>query len=101
MTRVAAGWRMGDDARALVTFNELNLIGEWPMKGRFDVIFCRNVVIYFEDATQARVWDRFTGKMLPGAVLYIGHSERVTGDAAERLKLAGTTTYRLAEGPKP
>jgi chemotaxis protein methyltransferase CheR len=99
MTRASSGWRMGEEARELVTFNELNLIGEWPMKGRFDVIFCRNVVIYFEDDTQARVWDRFTGKMQPGAVLYIGHSERVTGDAAERLKLAGAaTTYRLAGG---
>jgi chemotaxis protein methyltransferase CheR len=92
MTRASSGWRMGEEARELVTFNELNLIGEWPMKGRFDVIFCRNVVIYFEDDTQARVWDRFTGKMQPGAVLYIGHSER--------LKLVGTTTYRLAGGPK-
>lgn len=64
--------------RRLVAFKELNLIGDWPMRGRFDVIFCRNVVIYFDDATQERVWGRFTPILNPGGVLYIGHSERVT-----------------------
>lgn len=79
--------------RRLVTFKELNLIGDWPMRGRFDVIFCRNVVIYFDDATQERVWSRFAPIMTPGGVLYIGHSERVTGPAAKLLQPAGLTTY--------
>jgi len=74
MTRTPDGWRMGDDARSLVTFNELNLIGSWPMKGRFDAVFCRNVVIYFEDDTQSRIWGRMAALMHPGATLYIGHS---------------------------
>ena len=82
--------------RRLVTFKELNLIGDWPMRGRFDVIFCRNVVIYFDDATQERVWSRFTPLMNPGGVLYIGHSERVSGPATARLQTVGLTTYRLA-----
>lgn len=79
--------------RRLVTFKELNLIGDWPMRGRFDVIFCRNVVIYFDDATQERIWSRFAPIMTPGGVLYIGHSERVTGPAAQLLQPAGLTTY--------
>lgn len=83
--------------RRLVTFKELNLIGDWPMRGRFDVIFCRNVVIYFDDATQARVWRRFTPILNPGGVLYIGHSERVTGPAAAELHPAGLTTYVKGE----
>jgi chemotaxis protein methyltransferase CheR len=98
MTRADGGWRMGDEVRALVTFNELNLIGQWPMRGRFDAIFCRNVVIYFEDDTQSRVWGRLTGMLRPGGYLYIGHSERVIGPAAAQLSLQGTTTYRLTGG---
>lgn len=82
--------------RRLVSFKELNLIGDWPMRGKFDVIFCRNVVIYFDDATQERVWSRFTPLMAPGATLYIGHSERVSGPATARLQTSGLTAYRLA-----
>ncbi len=82
--------------RRLVAFRELNLIGDWPMRGRFDVIFCRNVVIYFDDATQERVWSRFLPMMTPDATLYIGHSERVSGPAAARLTTSGLTTYRVA-----
>ncbi|MBA4805694.1 MAG: protein-glutamate O-methyltransferase [Brevundimonas sp.] len=88
-------WRAGPTLRRLVAFRELNLIGDWPMKGRFDVIFCRNVAIYFDDATQERMWSRFVPLMNPGATLYIGHSERVSGPAAARLRPDGLTTYRL------
>lgn len=88
-------WTAGGELRRLVAFRELNLIGDWPMKGRFDVIFCRNVVIYFDEATQERVWSRFTPLMTPGATLYIGHSERVSGPAASLLRPDGLTTYRM------
>ena len=81
--------------KSQITDKELNLIGDWPMKGKFDVIFCRNVVIYFDDPTQERVWSRFIPLMNPGATLYIGHSERVAGPAASQLQTAGLTTYRL------
>lgn len=92
------GWAVNDTLRRLVAFRELNLIGDWPMKGQFDVIFCRNVVIYFDDQTQERVWSRFVPLMTPGATLYIGHSERVSGPAADRLDTSGLTTYRLKAG---
>ena len=90
--------RVADEARALVAFRELNLIGDWPMKGRFDVIFCRNVVIYFEEETQARIWSRFAPLLNPGGVLYIGHSERISGPAAGQFRPDGVTTYRLQTG---
>ena len=86
---------MADALRRLVTFNELNLIGAWPMKGRFDAIFCRNVVIYFEEDTQSRVWSRFTPLLQPGGRLFIGHSERLTGEAAARFEGEAITVHRL------
>jgi chemotaxis protein methyltransferase CheR len=68
-------------------------MGDWPMKGSFDAIFCRNVAIYFEEATQARLWLRFAGKLTPGGRLYVGHSERVMDP---KLKTDGLTVYKLA-----
>jgi chemotaxis protein methyltransferase CheR len=88
-------WAAAEELRELVSFRELNLIGAWPMKGPFQAVFCRNVVIYFADDTQATVWSRFVPLLDAQGALYIGHSERVTGDAAARLRTDGITTYRL------
>lgn len=88
-------WRVKDDVRALITFKELNLIGSWPMQGKFDVIFCRNVVIYFEEPTQAQLWERFRSFLTPAGRLYIGHSERVDAPGFES---DGLTVYRLEGG---
>ena len=93
--RAGDGWRAGDPLRRLVTFNELNLIGDWPMRRQFQAIFCRNVVIYFEEETQSQVFNRFVPLLSPEGRLYIGHSERVCGPAAARFETDGVTTYRL------
>jgi len=85
-------WGMGPAVRKLVSFNELNLMGAWPMKGRFQAIFCRNVAIYFDDPTQERLWGRFADALVPRGRLYIGHSERVS---IARFEPDGLTTYRL------
>jgi len=63
----------------MVTFNRLNLHDPWPMRGPFDVIFCRNVLIYFEPKAKAAVVDRFVGLLRPGGTLYLGHSESMLG----------------------
>ncbi|HEY1736663.1 MAG TPA: protein-glutamate O-methyltransferase [Methylovirgula sp.] len=93
-------WQASDALRSLIGFRELNLVGSWPMRGKFDVIFCRNVVIYFEEGTQARLWSRFVPHMMPGGRLYIGHSERLSGPAATMFESEGITTYRLKEGAR-
>lgn len=86
-------WCVKDELRTLITFKELNLIGPWPMRGRFDVVFCRNVVIYFEEATQIALWNRFKEVLTPEGRLFIGHSERVDVPGFES---AGLTIYKLA-----
>jgi chemotaxis protein methyltransferase CheR len=88
-------WSVSESLRELVSFRELNLIGTWPMKGPFQAIFCRNVVIYFEDDTQRKIWSRFQSLLSPGGRLFIGHSERVSGPAAQGFETEGITTYRL------
>lgn len=89
-------FRAADDLRSLIEFRKLNLIGDWPMRGRFDAIFCRNVVIYFDGPTQEKIWSRMVPLLDPGGVLYIGHSERVNGAAERLLRSDGITTYRPA-----
>lgn len=83
-----------DRARRLVTFRVLNLLDDWPFRGDFDVIFCRNVVIYFDDATQRRLWTRFAGvQTRPGARLFIGHSERLSDEARPYYRLDRGASY--------
>ena len=82
------------DVRQFVRFNRLNLLHEWAMQRHFDVIFCRNVMIYFDQPTKERLLDRLANQLAPGGYLYIGHSERVTGPAARRLKQIGNTIYK-------
>lgn len=86
--------RIAPELLELVTLTELNLMQEWPMRGRFDVIFCRNVVIYFDAPTQARLWTRFADVLSPGGYLFVGHSERVSGPSANQFAPAGVTQYR-------
>ncbi|MFC0481913.1 protein-glutamate O-methyltransferase [Gellertiella hungarica] len=94
-------WQVDDKLKRLITFNELNLLGNWPFKGPFDVIFCRNVVIYFDEPTQIRIWSRFAEHLPVGGHLYIGHSERVAGDSKDYFDNIGITTYRyLGKGGK-
>ena len=80
--------------RDLVTFAELNLIQDWPMRRHFDVIFCRNVVIYFDADTQRRLWSRFAEVLATDGHLFVGHSERVSGPAEAQFNPAGVTQYR-------
>ncbi|MCG6537599.1 MAG: protein-glutamate O-methyltransferase CheR, partial [Syntrophales bacterium LBB04] len=68
-------YRVNDNVRKMVTFAHLNLIEPWPMSGPFDVIFCRNVMIYFDKPTQKTLVYRFWRLLKPGGYLTVGHSE--------------------------
>ncbi|GBC60044.1 hypothetical protein DENIS_0986 [Desulfonema ishimotonii] len=68
-------YKVRDSVRALVRIGWLNLMDPWPMKGPFNVIFCRNVMIYFDRPTQQRLIHRFWELLEPGGYLFVGHSE--------------------------
>jgi chemotaxis protein methyltransferase CheR len=84
---------MNDELRSLIAFRRLNLIERWPFKGLFDAIFCRNVLIYFDNETKATLIDRFVNQIRPGGWLYLGHSESLI-KAHPGLRLVGRTIYR-------
>lgn len=86
-------WSVGEAARRLITFKPLNLLGAWPMKGPFDAIFCRNVMIYFDNPTKAELVRRFGDLLVPGGWLYVGHSETLLGQQ-DRFQLRGRTIYQ-------
>jgi chemotaxis signal transduction protein len=90
--------KLDDAVRGLVNFKRLNLMGAWPMRGPFDAVFCRNVLIYFDEKTQTRLLNRVTSLLRPGGFLYLGHSERLVGPAEAMFKADGTTSYRKFGG---
>lgn len=81
----------------LIKFKQINLtVGVWPIRSdvRFDMIFCRNVIIYFDKPTQQRLFDRFSRLLRPGGYLFIGHSESLHG-VSDAFTPVGQTIYRL------
>ncbi|MBI1889257.1 MAG: chemotaxis protein CheR [Burkholderiales bacterium] len=89
--------RVREELRSLVTFKRLNLLSEnWPITGPFDVIFCRNVMIYFDKPTQGKILSRFAPLMKPDALLFAGHSENFLY-VSNAFKLRGKTVYELAD----
>jgi chemotaxis protein methyltransferase CheR len=84
---------VSEEIRSLIAYRQLNLLGQWPIKGLFDAIFCRNVMIYFDGPTKAKLVERFTQQLKPGGWLYIGHSESLIG-SHPGLQLVGRTIYR-------
>ena len=85
---------MAPEVRAIVHYRQLNLIDAWPMRSTFDIIFCRNVMIYFDEPTRERLIERFAAVLKPGGYLYLGHSERAVGPAAAAFETVGNTIYR-------
>ncbi|MGY6550529.1 MAG: CheR family methyltransferase [Erythrobacter sp.] len=95
----AGSLRITPEARAMVRFRELNLLRPWPFRGRFDVIFCRNVMIYFDGPAKEQLVLAFARQLRVGGYLYIGHSERVAGEASDLLIPVGPTIYQRRGAP--
>ena len=81
------------ELRERIRFRKLNLKDQWPMRGPFDVIFCRNVVIYFDKEMQKKLFNRFADMLSDNGYLFIGHSESLFG-ISDRFKVVGRTIYR-------
>ena len=89
--------RVRDELRQLIEFRPLNLLArDWRLQSSFDVIFCRNVMIYFDKDTQRQVLSRFVPLMKPDALLFAGHSENFLY-VSDRLRLKGKTVYELSK----
>jgi len=85
--------KMSESLQSLITFNQLNLMNQWPMRGPFDLIFCRNVVIYFDKPTQRVLFDRYADLLRPDGHIFLGHSESLF-KVSDRFKLIGNTMYQ-------
>lgn len=88
-------YRIEQPLRRMVHFARLNLMDSWPMKGPFDVIFCRNVMIYFDKPTQHQLVERLQKLLAPDGVLFIGHSESLAG-VPHHLSYLEPTVYQKA-----
>lgn len=87
-------FKIKDDIKRLVTFKKMNLINPWDLAGDFDLIFCRNVLIYFDEALQLDLIHRFANKLAPGGYFICGHSESVA-NKCQQLACLGKTIYRV------
>jgi chemotaxis protein methyltransferase CheR len=86
--------------KRMIRFRELNLLHDWPMRTRFDVIFCRNVVIYFDTPTQDSLWPRFEASLHPEGWFFLGHSERISEASQARFSSVGMTAYQPVTAPQ-
>ena len=88
-----SGGEVKPKVKKLISFKQLNLLDDWPMKRKFDIVFCRNVLIYFDSKTKAELVNRFVNILKPQGWLYLGHSESASGSHPS-LASTGRTIYR-------
>jgi len=92
--------RAGPEIRSLVKFARLNLNGDdWPPAASFDLVFCRNVLIYFDKSTKEKVVDKLVDRLVPGGNLFLGHAESL-GGFATRVHSVIPTVYALGPSPR-
>jgi len=101
--RHPGGWEVTPQVRARVRFLDLNLLKSYALLGRFDVIFCRNVLIYFSSESRRDILDRMAKVLNPGGCLMLGASESLSGHSSkfQMARVGGGILYRLHESPHP
>lgn len=77
--QIGHDWEISADIRAMVQYRKLNLLEDFGSLGHFDVVFCRNVLIYFDQQTKAQILERIARQMSPDAFLVLGAAETVIG----------------------
>ena len=101
-TQEAGRWRIRPEIAAPCRFERFNLLDDLRPLGRFDVIFCRNVLIYFDVPTMARVLNAIAGMLAPDCVLYLGASETALGITTSLVALPGERAVsRAASAAEP
>lgn len=90
---VKSDFHIKEQVKRLVHFKKLNLLHQWPMKLKYDVIFCRNVLIYFDADTKENLVQRYANMLHPNGILFLGHSESLV-KKIPGLNLIDRTTYR-------
>ncbi len=88
-TQVEDRWKLNDEIRNMVTFKNFNLLNSMSGMGQFDVIFCRNVLIYFDQPTKTQVLDQMAGLLANDGFLYLGGAETVLGISDRFLLIPG------------
>ena len=87
--------RIVPQLRSMVQFRRLNFMEEFTLPEQMDIIFCRNVIIYFDKATQERLLNRFWKQLVPGGYLFLGHSETLNGLNVPLTPVASTVYRKL------
>ena len=90
------GFEIDPALKQMIEFRQLNLLHDWRLGEKFDLIFCRNVVIYFDRDTKAALVERFANQLNDGGYLLMGHSESLY-KTSNRFELLGRTIYRLSK----
>ncbi len=94
--KVGISYKIANDIKNLITFRTFNLMDSFPFQSRFDIIFCRNVMIYFDSKTQEELVRKFYNVLTSGGLLFIGHSESLT-QKQYKFKYIQPTVYMKTE----
>jgi chemotaxis protein methyltransferase CheR len=90
--------KAGAEIRSIIRFERLNLNEEtYPVTSRFDLILCRNVLIYFEAARRAKIVDRLLGNLAPAGFFFVGHAERLNGLTNKVVSILPTIYVRVGD----